>query len=162
MKRKLISAPPRKYTVEKLISVVLETTNIAEAIKGLGLANNDETRVSILNRIERMNIDTSHWDETIHIKRYIPSSEYTEGLKPIRGSNLKAKLLEEGLIENKCSICSIGPIWNGKSIVLQMDHINGNREDNRLNNLRIICPNCHNQTGTFCRKNKRRYSQKEE
>ena len=52
-----------------------------------------------------------------------------------------------------CSICNIGLEWNGKPLVLQVDHIDGNSDNNRLENLRLICPNCHTQTPTFCQRN---------
>ena len=52
----------------------------------------------------------------------------------------------------KCEVCGITD-WNGKSITLQIDHINGNRCDNRLENLKVMCPNCHSQTDTFAGKN---------
>lgn len=55
----------------------------------------------------------------------------------------------------KCA-CGLTDIWQGSFIVLQMDHINGNSCDNRLDNLRWLCPNCHSQTETFCGKNMRR------
>lgn len=59
-------------------------------------------------------------------------------------------LLEQN---GKCVICSIDPVWNGKELKFQLDHINGDRENNERNNLRLICPNCHSQTDTFCSKN---------
>jgi 5-methylcytosine-specific restriction endonuclease McrA len=67
-------------------------------------------------------------------------------------SNLKKKLINAGLIENQCSECGLKDKWNGKEIVLQLDHENGDRLDNRIENLRLMCPNCHSQTDTFCRK----------
>jgi hypothetical protein len=55
--------------------------------------------------------------------------------------------------EEKCEICEIGNEWNGKPLTLQLDHINGIHLDNRIENLRILCPNCHSQTATFCGRN---------
>ena len=63
----------------------------------------------------------------------------------------KKYLLE--LRGNNCEICGISD-WNGRSIVLEMDHINGDHKDNHPNNLRMICPNCHSQTDTYKAKNK--------
>lgn len=61
----------------------------------------------------------------------------------------KGRLIREGVLENRCQLCGIGPEWNGRPLVLQLDHTNGNHQDWRLENLRILCPNCHTQTPTF-------------
>lgn len=66
---------------------------------------------------------------------------------------LKQRLIKANLLEAKCSECAIGEIWNNKKLVLQLDHINGIHSDNRLSNLRIICPNCHSQTENFAGRN---------
>ncbi len=65
---------------------------------------------------------------------------------------LKTRLLEEGVLINKCSVCNITE-WNGKKLVMELDHINGDRKDHRLKNLRLICPNCHALTETYRAKN---------
>ena len=66
---------------------------------------------------------------------------------------LKNRLLKENILENKCSICGIDE-WQGKQISLQLDHIDGDNHNHRLENLRLVCPNCHSQTDTYCGKNK--------
>ena len=66
---------------------------------------------------------------------------------------LKKRLLKKGLLKNICYICGLLNYWNNKVIVLQLDHINGVNDDNRIENLRILCPNCHSQTSTFCGRN---------
>jgi len=68
---------------------------------------------------------------------------------------LKRRLIKEGYKENKCECCNI-TTWNGKEISLQLHHINGNRTDNRIENLQILCPNCHSQTETYAGKNANR------
>lgn len=55
---------------------------------------------------------------------------------------------------NSCEMCDIGGVWNGKSITLQLDHINGDRTNNDYSNLRLLCPNCHTQTDTYGSKNR--------
>lgn len=65
---------------------------------------------------------------------------------------LKNRLIKEGLKENKCECCGIVS-WNNKSLNMQLDHIDGNRFNHRLENLKILCPNCHAQTDTFRAKN---------
>lgn len=62
----------------------------------------------------------------------------------------KKRIIKDSLIEYKCAICGNKGEWNGKKLVLQLDHINGVHNDNRLENLRFLCPNCHSQTETFC------------
>lgn len=69
---------------------------------------------------------------------------------------LKKRLIEAGLLDNKCSECGSLPEWNGKFLSLQLDHINGVFNDNRFENLRLLCPNCHSQTPTFAGKNRPR------
>jgi Zn finger protein HypA/HybF involved in hydrogenase expression len=62
---------------------------------------------------------------------------------------LKTRILKDSLLSHKCSECDLGSEWNGKPIVLELDHVNGVNNDNRLENLRFLCPNCHSQTPTF-------------
>ena len=79
-------------------------------------------------------------------------ADILEGKHPQYGTNhLKVRLIEEGIKENKCESCGITD-WNGRDIVCELDHINGDSSDHRLDNLRILCPNCHSQTETYCRK----------
>jgi hypothetical protein len=67
--------------------------------------------------------------------------------------NIKKYLLDNNLVEYKCNICSLNK-WNEKHLTLDLDHIDGNRNNNILSNLRLVCPNCHSQTDTY--KNKLR------
>lgn len=76
-----------------------------------------------------------------------------DGTKNI-GSTLKMIAFKLGMLEESCDECGIGPEWNGSHIVLHLDHINGVNTDHRIENLRILCPNCHSQTETYCGKNR--------
>jgi Zn finger protein HypA/HybF involved in hydrogenase expression len=64
------------------------------------------------------------------------------------------RLLRAGLLENRCEECGISE-WLGRPLIIQIDHINGVRDDHRLENLRMLCPNCHSQTDTYGARNKR-------
>jgi len=70
--------------------------------------------------------------------------------------NIKRRLIKQKMIEYVCQDCGIDRNWNGKKLSLQLDHINGVNNDNRIENLRFLCPNCHSQTDNFsgksCRK----------
>ena len=84
----------------------------------------------------------------------IDLSEVLKGNRPqTQTGTIKRYLIAEGMKKNKCEVCGITD-WHGKSISCHLDHINGINNDHRLENLRMICPNCHSQTKTYCGKNK--------
>ena len=69
-------------------------------------------------------------------------------------ATIKRHLLQAGILENRCDLCGI-TAWRGRPLSIQIDHINGVRDDHRLENLRMLCPNCHSQTETFAAKNRK-------
>jgi Zn finger protein HypA/HybF involved in hydrogenase expression len=71
-------------------------------------------------------------------------------------NSIKRRLIETKTIVNECSECHLSPIWNGEPLVLILDHVNGINDDNRQENLRLLCPNCNSQQLTFCRGGKKR------
>lgn len=77
---------------------------------------------------------------------FIENSKYSNEL-------VKQRINKDNLLEYKCTKCGIDS-WQGETIVLDLDHINGNNRDHRLENLRYLCPNCHSQTDTFKGRNK--------
>jgi len=66
---------------------------------------------------------------------------------------LKIRLLKEGLLKNICAECGLVGEWNGKKLEMELDHIDGIKSNHALKNLRMLCPNCHSQTDTYCSKN---------
>ena len=122
---------------------------------GYKATNNKRSRDKIKKRIEELNIDISHFKYT-HPKTLKQICIQNSNVCNKYSTCLKRRLLKEKIFEDKCCICKMGNVWNNKPIQLQLDHINGNNKDNRIENLRILCPNCHSQTSTFSGKNNKK------
>jgi hypothetical protein len=105
-------------------------------------------------------IDISHFIIRKREKIQKIENKLIKGDKAIHSKAIKRYIIENKIVENKCSVCNLEPIWNGKPLTLQLDHINGDHYDNRLENLRLICANCHTQTDTFTGRNLRQYTVK--
>jgi hypothetical protein len=146
----------RTWTDEQLLEAVKTSFTLAKVIGKLGLQIRPGNYPTVKKRIGDLGLDISHFTGqahgTTHIKR-ATKEVLTKG-SGYKSYHLGPRLVKEGLLENRCNICGLYPEWEGKSLRLTLDHINGDREDNRLSNLRLLCPNCHSQTDTFCRKNK--------
>lgn len=85
----------------------------------------------------------------------IPLEKILNGeIKYKHHTSFKKRLIKDGIKQNKCDKCGIES-WNNKSITIHLDHIDGDNENNKLENLRMLCPNCHSQTKTYCRSKKK-------
>lgn len=89
----------------------------------------------------------------------IPIDKFLNNEKDVKTSFLKKRLIEEGYFEEKCQICGIKE-WNNKKIVFDLHHVDGDRKNNRLDNLQLLCPNCHSQTDNYKGKNNKRINNK--
>lgn len=86
------------------------------------------------------------------VKQRKKLNDVVNNISSIKTTNLKTKLFNLGIKFNRCEMCGLSEIWNGKSIIMEMHHIDGNSKNNELSNLQILCPNCHSQTHNFRRK----------
>ncbi len=139
-----------EVTREQLVQAIESTDSAVQASKVLGLMYTTFIRrckehgVYAPNQGGRGLAKPQPW-------RKIPLEDILSGKKMMDGQAIKKKLLEADLKEDKCEECNLPPLWNGKRLVLQLDHIDGDRTNNALSNLRLLCPNCHTQTNTFSR-----------
>lgn len=140
---------------EKLKLIVSQSHNIQECINKFGLDNiKGNNHKTIKKYIEFYNIDISHFNPYLNrrTREKIPLSIILQKNFKYNNSILKKRLYKEGYKKEICEECGQLPLWNNKPLVLHLDHINGINTDNRLKNLRILCPHCHSQTDTFCNK----------
>ena len=115
----------------------------------------------LVGYIRTSGLDTSHFTGTQWARgRRVPQKSIPLEQILIRGSTyrgnatLRKRLIEAGLLEPQCAECGL-TTWRGRPLPLHLDHINGDHTDNRLENLRILCPNCHAITDTWCARNRK-------
>ena len=149
------------YTIEQLKEAVNNSTSIRQVLLLLNIAAKGGNYQTILRRINKHNICTSHFTGQGHSKgktfpqRETPLSSYLDNTVPINSFRLKQKLLKTNIFQHQCSNCKLIN-WMDGPIPLELDHIDGNNENNNLTNLRLLCPNCHALTDTYRGKNQSR------
>lgn len=145
------------YSKEQLIEAVEKSTSYRQVCELIGIAKHGGSYRTVKNRINELNLDTSHflgqaWNKN---RKYIPKKsleEYFSNKFPIQSLRLKNRLISEGYKKHQCEKCGLSE-WNKKPIPIELHHIDGNSQNNNLSNLEILCPNCHHQTPNF-RRNK--------
>ena len=142
------------YSKEELEKIVLTSFSYAEVLSrlGYGTVHGHNSR-TLKKRIKYYEISTEHFS-------YKPKKHYTEEEifcenSSVSQNKLRKTFKEKAVVEYRCAICGLYPIWNGKPLVLTLDHKNGKNKDNRIENLQWVCPNCDRQSPTYGTRNKK-------
>jgi 5-methylcytosine-specific restriction endonuclease McrA len=146
-----------KYTKQLLTKLVNKHNNVADIVRELGLRVGGGSHNLICKRIKECGINTSHfkkrgWSST---KANVTNEHTVETFKKYvlcknglgwKSHRIKEKLYKFKLKKEECEKCGQSNIWNKNKLVLHLHHLNEDHTDNRLENLQILCPNCHSQT----------------
>ncbi|MGO4426597.1 HNH endonuclease, partial [Streptomyces sp. MCAF7] len=141
-----------RHSESRLREVVACSTSVAEVVRRLGISPVGGNQAHIGRRIAALGLDTSHFSARSPRRprraardRLILGSP-SEGR--VSGDRLRKEIIRRGAPE-MCAMCGTGPEWNGKPLRHEVDHISGDWWDNRPENLRLLCPNCHAVTDTY-------------
>lgn len=144
-------------TDEEFRNIIASNYSYSDCLRALGLGTKGGSSTDILKRrIKELNCSIDHFNREkaeANIK-YDLKDILIKDSSYLNIARLKKRLISQGILEYKCAICGLKE-WQNKPISLQLDHINGNNNDHRIENLRLLCPNCHSQTITFAGKNKK-------
>lgn len=155
-----------KWTREILEPVVALSTSVNEVLRRLGLDPVGGHHTNISRRIKAYGLDTSHFTSAVRTERQrhnqrrrtageILTEVTSAHAGRVPSSRLKRAMRERGVVE-RCALCGIGAVWLGEPLPLEVDHIDGDWRNNRIENLRLLCPNCHSTTDGYRGRGKRR------
>lgn len=151
-----------EITDEQFVELIKNSSNIAEVLFKLGytVKGNSWGYSQVKQRMTDLNLDKKDFKGksalvTKIIEREIPSAKLLKEHCKHSRRVLRAHIVRNNLIPYKCAICGLSK-WNDKTLSLELDHINGINNDNRLENLRFLCPNCHSQTCTYGSRNQQK------
>lgn len=149
----------KDYTKKQLNKVVAESETYLQVLKAFNRNQSAASYKTLKRYLEKWSISTDHFltkSEIIDkvfkngkLKKYTNDEMFTSG-STISRHSVKKRIIQDNLIEYKCVDCGNDGNWMGKKITLILDHINGLNNDNRLENLRFLCPNCNATKPTHC------------
>ncbi len=153
----------RSWTIEQLNNAVANSTSYRQVLSKLHLREAGGNYDQLKRYINELSLNISHfkgkaWNKGLSglSKPRLTISEILIKDSTFQSYKLKIRLLNAGLKSNICEHCSWAEKTSDGYIPLELDHINGDRHDNRIENLRILCPNCHSLTPTYRGRGKRK------
>jgi hypothetical protein len=165
---KWIIRGPAPWPPDRFVAAVASNISIGGVLSELGCGVSGTNYRRVHNMVKDLQLDTSHWLGMGYLRgrkhSWSPSRPLSEILVERSTYHnllqLKKRLVAAGILPYACAGqgCAISE-WRGRRLVLQLDHKNGVGDDHRLENLQLLCPNCHSQTETYCGKNVRRRRQ---
>ena len=147
----------RKWNDEQFIEAVKTSLSYAEVLRKIGLKVAGSNYDTVKRKIAELNLDTSHmtgkiWNQGERFRQIKPKQPLEEILVEhstyVNTNHLRQRLFDEGLKERKCECCGNSE-WMGFPIALELHHVNGIKDDLRIENLQILCPNCHAFTDNY-------------
>jgi len=150
-----------RFTRDEAERAVRESRSHSEALRRLGLRPAGGNFRTLKKYAALWDISTEHFDPNWATRQRNsvtrrPLSEVLVANSTYNRGHLKRRLFEEGLKQRTCEECGQGEVWRGREMALILDHVNGVGDDNRLENLRIVCPNCAATLDTHCGRANRR------
>lgn len=140
----------RKFSREELEDIIKNSFSLREVARKLGYAQDGGGTIASLKRMcEELNFDTSHFKGQAWNRGNYNYDAYQYGVPKKRGKTFSDPII--ALRGRRCECCGLEK-WLDKPINLEVHHIDGNRYNNDLNNLQLLCPNCHSYTPTFAKK----------
>jgi hypothetical protein len=144
-----------KISSEILQNIVNESKTYTEVLNYFGFDSSNLPTLKnrlLKDHIKYEHLKTNNINQIVNVKTKIDIDTILVENSKVSRCHLKKRLISEGYLKYICSVCGIDE-WRGCKLSLQLDHINGINDDNRLENLRLLCPNCHSCTDTFSGRN---------
>lgn len=144
------------YNVEQLRVAITSSLCYSDVCRQLGVTICDFSFRRIKRLCEEYSISVSHFDTKSTFRRgkvinWTAATVFVENCSITR-SMLRPVLIRLGFYTGTCDSCNTPDVWNGNPLTIEIDHVNGVSTDNRIENLRWLCPNCQSQTTTYRRR----------